>query len=92
MVVERFKSGCTPAIRTRLKRAGRMLPDGVIYHDSWMASTGDRCFQLMEAPSYELLLSWMTQWEDLVEFEVVPVTGASAFWSAFDSSASNAPK
>jgi Protein of unknown function (DUF3303) len=86
MVIERFKAGGVPAIGERFHREGRMLPVGVTYHASWVASSGDRCFQLMEAASSDLLAPWIGRWEDLVEFEVVPVKTSSEFWSAFDSS------
>ncbi|MGH7859707.1 MAG: DUF3303 domain-containing protein [Candidatus Binatia bacterium] len=32
-----------------------------------------RCFQLMECEDRSLLAEWMTCWEDLVDFEVIPV-------------------
>ncbi len=92
MVVERFKPGSTRAIGERFNHAGRMLPEGVIYHDSWMASTGDRCFQLMEAQSYDRLIPWIARWDDLVDFEVVPVTSSAEFWSTTDSSAPTSPQ
>ncbi|MBI4573524.1 MAG: DUF3303 family protein, partial [candidate division NC10 bacterium] len=33
----------------------------------------DRCFQLMECDDARLLQQWMVQWQDLVEFEIIPV-------------------
>ena len=32
-----------------------------------------RCYQVMETEDRALLDEWMSLWEDLVEFEVVPV-------------------
>jgi Protein of unknown function (DUF3303) len=92
MVVERFKTAGTELVRERFSSEGRMLPEGVTYHQSWMASTGDRCFQLMEASSYDLLLPWIARWDDLVDFEVVPVMSSAEFWSAFDSPAPISPR
>ena len=33
----------------------------------------DRCFQVMEADDPILLQEWIKNWNDLVDFEVVPV-------------------
>jgi hypothetical protein len=33
----------------------------------------DRCFQLMECDDALLLQQWATHWQDLVDFEFVPV-------------------
>ena len=73
MVIERFKYGDATPIGERFKRSGRMLPEGVVYHASWVDSAGTRCFQVMEAPHPELLNLWVRRWADLVDFEIVPV-------------------
>jgi Protein of unknown function (DUF3303) len=81
MVIERFKDGDADPIGKRFKLRGRMLPEGVTYHASWIDSTGTRCFQLMEAPRMELLNVWTRSWDDLVEFEIVPVVTSAEFWA-----------
>jgi hypothetical protein len=81
MVIERFRQGNPRLVGERLKRSGRMLPEGVFYHASWVDSTGTRCFQVMEAPHAELLDAWVRRWDDLIEFEVVPVLTSSDFWA-----------
>ena len=58
-----------------------MLPEGVTYHASWVDAAGTRCFQVMEAPHQELLDAWIARWEDLVEFEIVPVLASADFWA-----------
>jgi hypothetical protein len=50
------------------------MPDGLRYVDSWIEVTFDRCFQLMECDDARLLMRWVLQWRDLMEFEVVPVS------------------
>jgi len=55
MVIERFKDGDAAPIGKRFKFRGRMLPEGVTYHASWVDSTGTRCFQVMETLRLELL-------------------------------------
>jgi Protein of unknown function (DUF3303) len=80
MVVERFKAGDPQPIGERFRRCGRLLPDGVTYHDSWIDSTGTRCFQLMESPNTALLSEWISLWVDLIDFDVVPVVPSREFW------------
>jgi hypothetical protein len=80
MVIERFKGGDARPIGERFMREGRMLPVGVIYHASWVDAAGARCFQIMESPHAETLSAWVTHWDDLIEFEIVPVVTSSEFW------------
>lgn len=81
MVIERFKHGEADNIGKRFKLRGRMLPEGVTYHASWVESKGTRCFQLMEALHPESLNAWVRCWEDLVDFEIVPVLTSADFWA-----------
>jgi hypothetical protein len=50
-----------------------MLPNGLRYVDSWVAATLDRCYQLMECDDPRLFQEWVIHWQDLVDFEIVPV-------------------
>jgi hypothetical protein len=50
-----------------------MLPEGLKYVESWTADSFDRCFQLMECEDARLFQEWTANWQDLVEFEIVPV-------------------
>lgn len=81
MVIERFKNGHAKPIGERFKRHGRMLPEGVTYHASWVDSAGSRCFQIMEARDEQSLLAWIGRWEDLIDFEIIPVLSSQDFWS-----------
>ena len=81
MVIERFKDGNARLVGERFQHSGRMLPDGVVYHASWVEPAGTRCFQIMEAPHSELLGLWVSRWQDLIDFEIVPVLTSSDFWS-----------
>ena len=79
MVVERFKDRDPVPIYRRVGEQGRSLPEGLKYVDSWVEVNFDRCFQLMECDDVGLLMRWIMQWRDLVEFEVIPVvTSAQA--------------
>ena len=77
MVIETFTHGPEP-VYARAAERGRMLPDGLVYVDSWIDGRGlERCFQLMETDDPALFESWIAQWADLAEFEVVPVIGSA---------------
>ena len=74
IVIERFKSREAAAeVYRRLEERGRMLPDGLKYLDSWVEENLDRCFQLMETDDTKLFKQWIACWQDLVDFEVIPV-------------------
>jgi hypothetical protein len=78
MVIEKFRFGAE-AVYARAAEHGRMLPDGLVYVDSWIDANLETCFQLMETDQPELLDEWIARWDDLVEFEIVPVlTSAEA--------------
>src|SRR5262245_40670462 len=77
MVVERFAAGrVAEGCRTGGER-GRMLPEGLIYVDSWVAAGLDVCFQLMECEDPALFQEWVVQWGDLATVEIVPVVQSS---------------
>ncbi len=73
MVVEQFKDHNARQVYRRAQEKGRMLPDGLDYVDSWVASDFDRCFQLMKTEDPELFRKWIKKWEDLVDFEIIQV-------------------
>jgi hypothetical protein len=61
------------AVYRRFREKGRMTPDGLKYIDSWVEANFGRCFQLMECDDVGLLQQWVARWQDLIEFEIVPV-------------------
>jgi hypothetical protein len=76
MVIEKFREGDAGAVYQRFREKGRMMPEGLKYIDSWVEASFARCFQLMECDDARLMQRWVAQWQDLVEFEVVPVTSS----------------
>jgi hypothetical protein len=79
MIIEHFRDGCAADVYRRFRDRGRMAPDGVSYVASWVDLDFERCFQVMEAESENLIRAWTANWDDLVEFEIVPVrTSAEA--------------
>ncbi len=73
MVIERFKNRNSKEVYRRFQEKGRMMPEGLKYIDSWIEASFERCFQLMECDDPRLFQEWILQWQDLVEFEVIPV-------------------
>ena len=73
MVIERFAAGRAPEVYRRFRERGRMAPDGLRYVSSWVDLNFERCFQIMEAEDAGLLAEWTANWDDLVDFEIVPV-------------------
>ncbi|ARV62439.1 hypothetical protein BZZ01_30825 [Nostocales cyanobacterium HT-58-2] len=73
MVIEHFKNRDAVPIYKRFREQGRMMPEGLNYVGSWVEANFDRCFQLMECNDLRLLQQWVLQWQDLGEFEIVPV-------------------
>jgi hypothetical protein len=73
MVIERFRDGSGAAVYERFAERGRMMPEGLRYVDSWVEPSFERCFQLMETDDAALFTEWTKNWDDLMEFEIVPV-------------------
>ena len=73
MVVEHFHDGRAADIYRRFRERGRMAPHGVRYISSWVDMNFERCFQVMEADDESLLRQWTANWDDLVNFEIIPV-------------------
>ena len=83
MIVERFRSG-PGAVYARFRERGRLAPDGVTYIASWVTEDGGCCYQVMSCADPRLLEAWMTNWRDLVDFEVIPVITSPAAAVRFD--------
>ena len=73
MVIETFRNGDAVPVYRRFRDRGRMTPDGVTYVSSWVDERLERCYQVMETGDRALLDEWMTNWRDIVDFEVHPV-------------------
>jgi hypothetical protein len=73
MIIEKFRNRDAKPIYRRFLEKGRMMPDGLIYRESWIEANFERCFQLMECDDPALLQEWILEWQDLAEFEIVPV-------------------
>lgn len=79
LVIERFRAGDPLPVYRRFRDHGRLAPNGLQYVASWVTDDFRRCFQIMECEDPQLLAQWMANWQDIVEFEVIPVrTSAEA--------------
>ena len=77
MIIERFRPGKVKEMYRRFDEKGRMLPEGVQYVNSWINEQVTVCYQLMEAISIEKLNEWIANWNDLVDFEIVPIISSA---------------
>lgn len=73
MVVERFKNKDAKPVYARFREKGRLAPEGLTYVASWVDEKLETCWQVMETSDRALLDRWMANWDDLVEFEVIPI-------------------
>lgn len=79
MIIETFYQDKIKAMYQRFETNGRMLPDGVSYINSWIDAELTTCYQVMESDSPEKIAEWVSRWNDLVEFKIIPViTSAEA--------------
>jgi hypothetical protein len=63
----------------RFRDRGRLMPEGIEYRGSWVTEDLRRCYQVMECDDVALLETWMANWNDVTDFEVIPVvTSADA--------------
>ena len=76
MVIENFRPGKVGAIYRRLQDSGRHMPAGLKYVGSWITDDLKRCYQVMECEDQSLLDDWISNWADLMDFEVIPVIGS----------------
>jgi hypothetical protein len=73
MIIERFRDGDPLPVYRRFRDCGRLAPAGVRYVGSWVTPDLSTCYQVMECDDRVLLDAWMARWQDIVDFEVIPV-------------------
>jgi len=77
VVVERFRGGDPVPVYRRFRDKGRLAPDGLHYVASWVSYDLTCCYQVMECEDRQLLDAWLAQWQDIVDFEVIPVMSSA---------------
>ena len=80
LVIEHFKDGDPMSVRERAVRDGQLMPVDLVYHESWMDPVNARRFQVMETGDVAFLRQWMSNWEDLIDFQVIPVMPSKEYW------------
>jgi hypothetical protein len=81
LAIETFRNANPTPIGERFKIKGRMLPEGLTYQSSWIDAKNARCYQIMESENPALLTVWTKNWDDLVDFEIIPVQTSADFWA-----------
>jgi hypothetical protein len=77
MVIERYHEGKAKMLYQRFSEKGRMMPEGVQYINSWINEEVTVCYQLMESDSIEGMQQWISNWNDIVDFEIIPVISSA---------------
>jgi len=77
LIIEHFRPNKVKALYHRFAEKGRLLPEGVTYLNSWIDENVKTCYQLMESESLEKLKLWISHWDDLADFEIVPVINSA---------------
>lgn len=66
-------------VYARFRSQGRLAPKGLTYVSSWVTEDLTTCYQVMDTDDKRLLDEWISRWQDIVDFEVIPViTSAQA--------------
>lgn len=82
MVIEHFKDGDAKPVYRRFRDRGRLMPEGLAYVDSWVASDFARCYQIVACEDPALLEAWAAAWTDLIDFEIHPVQQSKDAYAA----------
>lgn len=77
LVIEHFRNDDPAPVYARFREQGRLAPAGLEYVGSWVTADLAHCYQIMQCDERRLLEEWMARWEDLVEFEVIPVVSSA---------------
>jgi len=77
MIIEHFHPGKVKKLYQRLDEKGRMFPPGLRYIDSWISEDVTTCYQVMESDSVDKLHEWIGNWNDIVDFEIIPVISSA---------------
>lgn len=77
MIIERFHPGKEKELYMRFDEKGRMMPAEVTYINSWINEDVTICYQLMETDSTDKLKEWISNWNDLADFELIPVISSA---------------
>jgi len=77
MVIEHFHPRQVKELYRRFDEKGRMLPEGVKYINSWINEDITICYQVMESDSIDKLHEWISNWNDIADFKIIPVISSA---------------
>ena len=77
MIIEKFHPNSGKALYQRFEEKGRMMPRGLSYINSWIDEQVTTCFQVMETDDLEKLHEWISHWNDLADFDIIPVISSA---------------
>ena len=78
LVVETFRNADPVPVYRRFRERGRLAPEGLEYVNSWVTDDHRRCYQVMKCEDRAMLDEWISNWDDIVDFEVIPVITSQA--------------
>jgi hypothetical protein len=79
LIIEHFHPGKVKELYKRFEEKGRLMPEGVEYINSWIDEHVRTCYQIIESYFREKIEEWVNLWNDLADFEIIPViTSAEA--------------
>jgi hypothetical protein len=87
MIIERYRNNDPVPVYDRFRQRGRMAPDGLRYVSSWVTTDYAVCYQVMECDDARLIDEWTANWNDIVDFEVIPVVTSAEAAAAVNSPA-----
>lgn len=86
MIIEKFHPDKVKTLYKRFEEKGRLMPEGLSYINSWIDEHLTTCFQVMETDNAEKIHAWISHWNDLASFEIIPVlTSAQVKEKVFES-------
>lgn len=77
IVIEKFRNRDPRPVYSRFRERGRLAPAGLIYVGSWVSEDLSQCVQIMECDDRSLLDEWISQWDDIVDFEIIPALSSA---------------
>ena len=85
MIIEKFYPDKVKEVYKRFEEKGRLMPEGLSYINSWIDADLSTCYQVMETSDEQKIQEWISHWDDLANFEVIPVlTSTQAKTKAFE--------
>jgi len=60
---------------SRFLETGAPPPAGVTLHGRWFTASHSKGFMLVETDDSKALFRWVSQWGDLIDFQIEPVVG-----------------